>query len=160
MIPQRSEATRTRSFAPIIIAGGAFIALGIAVFVIGWDLPFGRISAPGAGMLPKLMAGFMILLAAGIFINGKSQEKFSDIPWSDWRHAALIIGISAIAVTALCQARLPDHHVASGVRAADHRRAQAPAPGRDLRHQASPSSPIGCSAIILKAPLEHGVLWF
>ncbi len=26
-------------------------------------------------MLPKLMAGFMILLAAGIFINGKSQAE-------------------------------------------------------------------------------------
>ena len=39
------------------VAGGAFIALGILVFAISGDLPFGRLSAPGAGMMPKLMAG-------------------------------------------------------------------------------------------------------
>ena len=33
------------------------------VFILGWDLPFGRISAPGAGMLPKFLAGMMIALA-------------------------------------------------------------------------------------------------
>jgi hypothetical protein len=79
------------------IAGGAFIALGIAVFILGWDLPFGRISAPGAGMLPKLMAGLMIVLAIGIIIMGTSGEKVSDIPWSDWSHASLVIGITALA---------------------------------------------------------------
>jgi len=79
------------------VAGGAFIALGILVFIIGWDLPFGRISAPGAGMLPKLMAGLMILFAAGIVINGQRSEKLSEIPWGDWSHAVLIILISSIA---------------------------------------------------------------
>ncbi len=79
------------------IAGGGFIALGIAVFIIGWDLPFGRLSAPGAGMLPKLMAGLMIALALGIFIMGTSGETMSDIPWSDWTHASLVIGITALA---------------------------------------------------------------
>jgi hypothetical protein len=81
------------------IAGGAFIALGIAVFILGWDLPFGRISAPGAGMLPKLMAGLMIVLALGIIVMGASGEKVSDIPWSDWSHASLVIGITALATT-------------------------------------------------------------
>ena len=79
------------------VAGGAFIILGILVFIIGWDLPFGRITAPGAGMLPKLMAGLMILFAAGIVINGQRSEKISEIPWGDWSHAALIILISGIA---------------------------------------------------------------
>lgn len=79
------------------VAGGAFIILGILIFIIGWDLPFGRITAPGAGMLPKLMAGLMILFAAGIVINGQRNEKLSEIPWSDWKHAVLIILISGIA---------------------------------------------------------------
>ena len=30
------------------VAGGAFIALGILVFAIGTDLPFGSLSEPGA----------------------------------------------------------------------------------------------------------------
>ena len=82
-----------------IVAGSAFIALGVMVFILGWDLPFGRLTAPGAGMLPKLMAGFMILVAAGILINGNNRHTLADIPWGDWRHAALILVIAGIAVT-------------------------------------------------------------
>jgi hypothetical protein len=80
------------------IAGGAFIALGIVVFAIGWDLPFGRISAPGAGMLPKLMAGLMILFAIGIMVTGSTADKWSDIRWDDKWHAALLVGITGAAV--------------------------------------------------------------
>ena len=80
------------------IAGGAFIALGIVVFAIGWDLPFGRISAPGAGMLPKLMAGLMILFAIGIMVTGSTADKWSDLRWDDKIHAVLVVGISAAAI--------------------------------------------------------------
>lgn len=78
------------------VAGGAFIALGIVVFILGWDLPFGRISAPGAGMLPKFLAGTMIALAAAIIISGVHGETLADIPWSDWSHAALVLIIAAV----------------------------------------------------------------
>jgi hypothetical protein len=79
------------------VAGGVFIALGILVFILGWDLPFGRISAPGAGMLPKLLAAMMIAFAAAIMIAGPHGETLSEMPWGDWKHAALVIGIAAIA---------------------------------------------------------------
>jgi hypothetical protein len=79
------------------LAGGGFIALGIAVFILGSDLPFGRISAPGAGMLPKFLAGMMIALAAAIIITGKHGETLAEIPWSDWGHATLVLTIAAIA---------------------------------------------------------------
>jgi hypothetical protein len=79
------------------VAGGVFIALGILVFILGWDLPFGRISAPGAGMLPKLLAAMMIAFAAAIMISGPHGETLSEMPWGDWKHAALVIGIAAIA---------------------------------------------------------------
>ena len=42
------------------VAGGVFIVLGVAVFAISGDLPFGTLSAPGAGMMPKLMAGLTL----------------------------------------------------------------------------------------------------
>ena len=80
------------------IAGGAFIALGIFVFVIGWDLPFGRLSAPGAGMLPKLMAGLLILFSLGIIATASAGEDFAKISWSDGAHALLLTGITAVAV--------------------------------------------------------------
>jgi putative tricarboxylic transport membrane protein len=79
------------------LAGGAFIALGILVLIIGFDLPFGRISAPGAGMLPKLMAALMIAFGAIIAVASTNRETLSDIPWGDFGHAALVIVIGAIA---------------------------------------------------------------
>lgn len=77
-------------------AGGAFVALGIVVFILGWGLPFGRITAPGAGMLPKLLAGMMIAFAI-IIAAGSHGETLREIPWSDFSHAALVIAIAAIA---------------------------------------------------------------
>ena len=40
--------------------GGAFVVFGIVVFALSGDLPFGRLSAPGAGMMPKLLIVLMI----------------------------------------------------------------------------------------------------
>jgi putative tricarboxylic transport membrane protein len=79
------------------IAGGAFIALGLLVFILGWDLPFGRITAPGAGMLPKLMAGMMIAFGTIVAVIRSHGEKLHEIPWSDFSHAALVIVIAAAA---------------------------------------------------------------
>jgi hypothetical protein len=79
------------------IAGGFFITLGLVVFILGWDLPFGRITAPGAGMLPKFLAGMMIAFAIIIVAVGSHGEKLREIPWSDFSHAGLVIVIAAIA---------------------------------------------------------------
>ncbi len=80
------------------VAGAAFIALGSAVFALSGDLPFGRLSAPGAGMMPKLMAGLMIAFAVAIVIGGGASLPFREINWSDRGHAALVVGITAVAV--------------------------------------------------------------
>lgn len=141
------------------VAGGVFIALGIAVFIIGWDLPFGRLSAPGAGMLPKLMAGLMIALAIGIMAMGTNGEKTSDLPWSDWTHASLVIGITALATTVystlgfLLTMSLLVFALLAIVE----------------RKNLIVAAVYACSltlfaywlfGIALKAPLERGVLWF
>jgi hypothetical protein len=80
------------------VAGGAFIALGILVFAIGTDLPFGTVSAPGAGMMPKLMAGLMMVFAAVIMLNASSSPPLASIDWSDSAHAVQLVVITAIAV--------------------------------------------------------------
>lgn len=82
------------------VAGGAFIALGVAVFVIGHDLPFGSLSSPGAGMLPKMLAALIIVLAAGIMLGGARSETLAEMPWGDWKHATQIILITSIATAA------------------------------------------------------------
>jgi hypothetical protein len=79
------------------VAGGAFIALGILIFAIGTDLPFGTVSAPGAGMMPKLTAGLMMAFAAIIMLNA-SSPLLSTIEWDDAAHAAQLILITAVAV--------------------------------------------------------------
>jgi hypothetical protein len=80
------------------IAGGAFVALGIFVFVIGTDLPFGTLSGPGAGFMPKLVAALMIVFALAIMSVAATETKFKSIDWSDWRHAALVVMISATGI--------------------------------------------------------------
>jgi Tripartite tricarboxylate transporter TctB family len=80
------------------VAGGAFIAFGILVFAISGDLPFGNLSAPSAGMMPKLVTGLMMLFAGLLVIGGGSSREFAEIDWSDGGHAALLVVITAAAV--------------------------------------------------------------
>jgi NADH:ubiquinone oxidoreductase subunit 6 (subunit J) len=80
------------------VAGGAFIALGIAVFALSGDLPFGTLSQPGAGMMPKLMAGLMMAFAIAMMATAHDGQPFAAIDWSDIGHAALVVIIAALAV--------------------------------------------------------------
>src|SRR5262245_32810863 len=80
------------------VAGGAFIAFGILIFALSGDLPFGTISSPGAGMMPKLMAALMMVFAAATIAGAASSPPFSEIDWSDRWHAILLVGITAVAV--------------------------------------------------------------
>ena len=80
------------------VAGGAFIVLGVAVFAISGDLPFGTLSAPGAGMMPKLMAGLMMGFAAVVVAGAAASPPFAAIDWSDRGHAARVVLITAAAV--------------------------------------------------------------
>jgi hypothetical protein len=80
------------------VAGGAFIALGVAVFALSGDLPFGTISAPSAGMMPKLMAGLMMAFAMVVMGGARTSRAITEIDWSDRWHALLVAAITAIAV--------------------------------------------------------------
>jgi hypothetical protein len=70
------------------------------VFAIGGDLPFGELSAPGAGMMPKLSAGLMMLLAVLLVAGGAQSRELAAIDWSDRGHAVLVVLITAAAVVA------------------------------------------------------------
>ena len=64
------------------------------------DLPFGSLTAPGAGMLPKLTAGVMMAFAALIIVSGRASPPMRAIDWSDWKHAALLVMIAGAAIIA------------------------------------------------------------
>lgn len=70
------------------------------VFAISGDLPFGSLTAPGAGMLPKLAAGLMMLFAGVLVLAGRDSPAVASIDFSDWRHAGLVVVIAAAGVTA------------------------------------------------------------
>jgi hypothetical protein len=74
--------------------------LGVVVFAISGELPFGTLSAPGAGMMPKLAAGLMMLCALLLIVAGRESAPLSSIDWSDRGHAALVVAITAAAVVA------------------------------------------------------------
>ncbi len=140
------------------VAGAVFIVLGLLVFAISGDLPFGTLPAPGAGMMPKLMAGLMLVFAVTIIAAGGS-EKFSAIDWSGKTHAALVVLITALAV-ALYQTLGFLITMACLVFAL-----LVVVERKNVLHAAAYSVVLAGFAYwlfgtALKAPLERGLLWF
>ena len=81
------------------VAGTAFAAFGVLIIVSSGDLPFGRLSLPGAGFLPKIVAGLMILFGVLLVLRaGRESAPLSDIDWSDLIHAAPVIAITAAGI--------------------------------------------------------------
>lgn len=141
------------------VAGAAFIMLGVAVFAVSGDLPFGRLSTPGAGMMPKLLTGLMMLFAALIIIGAAQSQEFAAIDWSDRGHAAGVVLITAGAVAAyrplgflVAMALL----VFALLVVIERRNALAAA-GYSVALTLFAYWLFGKA---LKAPLERGILWF
>jgi predicted transporter len=81
------------------VAGTAFVGFGILIFALSGDLPFGRLSFPGAGFLPKLIAGLLILFGLLLVLRAtRESTPLSDIDWTDFKHAAPVIAITGVAV--------------------------------------------------------------
>ena len=57
------------------IAGGVFVAFGLLVFALSGDLPVGTLSFPGAGMMPKLVAGLVILFGLLLILPSFGRNK-------------------------------------------------------------------------------------
>lgn len=81
------------------LAGSAFVLLGVAVVALSGDLPFGRLSMPGSGFMPRLIAGALILFGAILALRAGQSEPLRQIGWSDAKHAGLVIAIAALATT-------------------------------------------------------------
>ena len=82
------------------IAGGAFIAAGAILYAISGDLPFGGWSMPGAGMMPKLVIGLMMLFGLILVIRAADSSPLAELDWRDLSHAGRVVAITA-AATAL-----------------------------------------------------------
>ena len=80
------------------VAGAVVIAAGLVIWALSGDLPTGRLSMPGAGMMPKLLCVLIIFFGAILFFRANESSPFADIDWSDLRHAGPVIGITTVAV--------------------------------------------------------------
>ncbi|MFL6796229.1 MAG: tripartite tricarboxylate transporter TctB family protein [Xanthobacteraceae bacterium] len=80
------------------IAGAAFVAFALLVLALSGDLPFGSVSFPGAGMMPKLLAGLIALLGVVLVVQGGESAPLASVPWHDLPHAARVLLITAAAV--------------------------------------------------------------
>ena len=81
------------------VAGVAFAAFGLLIVGLSGDLPMGRLAMPGAGFLPKLVAGLMILFGVLLVLRASQESApVADIDWSDLQHAAPVIAITSAGI--------------------------------------------------------------
>jgi hypothetical protein len=81
------------------VAGGAFVVFGGAIIALSGDLPTGRLSMPGSGFLPMILAVLMILLGVALFFRANAESApLSEVSWSDGKHALTVIVIAAAAI--------------------------------------------------------------
>lgn len=81
------------------VAGAAFIAFGLIVYALSGDLPFGRLSSPGAGMMPKLATALMLVFGLLLIVRARESPPFDGVTWG-LGHAVPIVLIAAVAIWA------------------------------------------------------------
>jgi hypothetical protein len=80
------------------VAGAAFVAFGALIIALSGDLPFGQLSMPGSGFLPKIVAVLMILFGLALIVRARESEPYSTISWADGKHAAMVTVITSLAI--------------------------------------------------------------
>src|SRR5262249_29622809 len=80
------------------VAGGFFVAFGLIVFALSGDLPVGRLSMPGAGMMPKLVTALMILFGLARMGRARESAPSAEMSFSDLRPAGVVAAIAAATV--------------------------------------------------------------
>jgi Tripartite tricarboxylate transporter TctB family len=140
------------------VAGGTAIAAALAVLAVSGDLPFGTLAFPGAGMMPKLVCALMILFGVILLARGGGSAPFSDIGWGDLPHAVRVLAITAAAVALYTT-------LGFIVTMSLMLFALIAFEGRNLLAAAAYSVGVslltyGLFTLVLKSPLEQGILGF
>jgi hypothetical protein len=80
------------------VAGAAFIAFGLLVIAISGTLPFGNLSSPGSGFLPTILSVLLMLFGGTLMVRAGESRPFAELTWTDAKHAAMVVLITALAV--------------------------------------------------------------
>ena len=79
------------------VAGAFFMGVGLLIIALSGDLPTGSLSLPGSGFLPKIAAVLTIFFGLVLALRAGESRPFATISWSDAKHAALVVAITAMA---------------------------------------------------------------
>ena len=77
------------------IAGGVFVIGGVLLFAMSGDLPFGTLASPGAGMMPKLVLGLLIIFGAILVVRAGESPPLAEIEWNNFTHAVTVVVMAA-----------------------------------------------------------------
>jgi len=80
------------------VAGAFFVAFGLLVIAISTDLPFGDLSLPGSGFMPKILAVLTAVFGIVLMLRAQETRPFAALQWDDAKHAALVVAITAAAI--------------------------------------------------------------
>jgi len=80
------------------VAGAFFIGVGLLIIALSGDLPTGTLSMPGSGFMPKIVAGLTIFFGLVLALRANESKVFATLSWSDDKHAALVVAITAAAI--------------------------------------------------------------
>jgi len=80
------------------VAGAFFIGVGLLIIALSGDLPTGTLSMPGSGFMPKIVAGLTIFFGLVLALRANESKVFATLSWSDAKHAALVVAITAAAI--------------------------------------------------------------
>ena len=79
------------------VAGAFFMGVGLLIIALSGDLPTGSLSLPGSGFLPKIVAVLTIFFGLVLALRAGESRPFATISWSDAKHAAMVVAITAMA---------------------------------------------------------------
>jgi len=80
------------------VAGAAFVLFGLLVIALSGDLPTGQLSMPGSGFMPKIVATLTIIFGLALIVRAGESGPFSEVPWSDGKHAIMVTIITAAGI--------------------------------------------------------------
>jgi hypothetical protein len=80
------------------VAGAFFIVAGALVIALSGDLPFGTLSFPGSGFMPRILAVLTIFFGAVLAFRATESRPLAELSWGDAAHAGLVAGITAVAI--------------------------------------------------------------